>query len=315
MAFSQATLVKRIRQLLNDNPFNDTCTEAMDTTETGLDVASTTKWNIGDIVEFQDDGEQCLVTALPTATELTVRRNHNLSVTDTVGTGTSHSINAHIIKVTPMGGTMFYAQITGAVDATMRELWPHVYKKITATITPVANEHYYDAATTVLEISSAVQLTTSTPDRPVFYGQTGAAYPIKLIKNMPIGFSGSTTSASYYIPSFNNLTNTLLVNGIGKVTATVSSGSYDDLTDGVEVDCVTYLTIARLLGASDVSRATQEDIAQGLQNLDVGARLRVGGYWLGRGREERANWVNELRLTLPRGVTDRGMGQVRRRSR
>mgnify|MGYP000154892807 CR=1 FL=1 len=71
-------------------------------------VADTTKYAIGNIVEFQDDGEQCLVTALASATTLTVIRNFNYSVTSTAGTGTSHSLStataAHALHPTSAGG-------------------------------------------------------------------------------------------------------------------------------------------------------------------------------------------------------------------
>lgn len=294
MAFSKTTLITRIRRLLHDNPFQDICTEAMDATEVGLDVADGTKWQVGDIVEFTDDGEKCLTTAI-TSNTLTVVRNFNFSVTTTAGTGTSHSISTAILK-NPVFG---YAETVDAIEESIQSLWPYTYKKITQTITPVSGEWYYSATATILGISSAVQLTEGTPTRPFFYGINGSMYPIQLIRNMPTAFSGSTTGSSFHIPTFNNLVKTVLVNGIGRVTDGVTSGDYDDLTDGLEVDCVTFYTASRLIATTDISRATQEDIKMSEESARVGDRSQIAAYWENQALAVRRQWERELQITLP----------------
>src|SRR3989304_4378138 len=130
MSYSQQTLVSETRQILRDNSWHDICTEAMDTTEVGIDVADGTQYVAGDIVEFQDDGELCLVPTV-VATARTVIRNHPFSVTTAAGPGPPHSINADIVK----NPTYRYVQITQAVAKVLRSLWPGDYKKDSSQIT------------------------------------------------------------------------------------------------------------------------------------------------------------------------------------
>src|SRR3990172_21840 len=110
MAFAKATLIQRIRTRLNDNPFQTACTEAMDASETDLDVAATSKFDVGDIVEFQDDGEQCLVTALADTDTLTVIRGFNGT------TATTHSSGV----LTAKNPVFAYKQIEDAIAEVLR---------------------------------------------------------------------------------------------------------------------------------------------------------------------------------------------------
>lgn len=284
MAYSQASLIKRVRQELNDVPFYDTCTEAMDTTETGLDVAATSEWAVGDVVEFQDDGEQCLVTALASATTLTVRRNHNFSVGATAGTGTNHSINAAIVK-TPL---FPYANVVTAIEGATQSLWPTVYHVLTDDITPVVGTKYYAATAGAMDIIQATQMTTDSPAIPKFYGTRKGAYPIQLLHNLPT--ASFTSGSAYYIPHFFNTTNHVFIAVAFRIDDTVGSGNYTYLTDGLVVEAVVYLTAADLVLSTDIARATDQDNNMNDQSVSPGARAQLGSQLrrLGQTKKEQA---------------------------
>jgi len=297
MALAKATVVRRIRRILNDNPFQDTCTEAMDTTETGLDVADTTKYDVGAVVEFQDDGEQCLITVLASATTLTVIRNYNGAAP---GTGTTHAISGAILR----DPVFSYNQIEEAVDATLRGLWPHVYKAVTMSITPVAGTSWYeideptaDNATEMLELSSITQVDSNTPTGYRYYGERRGMFPAYLHMDVPTTIAGS--GVALYIPTLAN-TNTITVKGIGKLTATLATTNYADISDGVEADTVVYYAVSRLVAATDISRSTQEDISLSDQTVVSGRRTSLAAYWQREAQKSRYTWERELARTLPR---------------
>jgi hypothetical protein len=302
MSFSRATLVQRVRNVLDDNPYIDLCAEAMDTTEVGLDVTDGTQYAAGQIVEFQDDGEQCYVTGVSSNT-LTVIRNYNFSVTATAGTGTSHSQFAQM-AVNP---TYKYAQIVDAITAVIRsELYPYVYKTLTYTLTPQTNGlHYYeldDAAANSASLIDVVQVVqeagTSPALYPFFYGESGRAYPADLHRNLPTTISAS--AIALYIPYLKNTTNSIYALATAKVTTTYSAPNYSDLTDGVEVDCVTYFTVSRLIASRDVARTTQEDVDMAEGSVRPLVRSQLADYWRGRAIEARNQWAIELDRTVPK---------------
>ena len=293
MAFAKSTLISRIRKSLNDNPFVDVCTEAMDTTETDLSVADTTKYDVGSIVEFQDDGERCLVTALASATVLTVIRNFDGA---TPGTGTSHSISAQILRdpVFP------YNTIVEEIENSLRGLWPHVYKLKAYSITPVAGTTWYELddggdVSTAMEISSVVQSVNS---KPFWYGARRDAYPVQIYHNVPtsIAASGVAINILYLRSTAANIT----VNTIAKITATLSGSNYTDISEGVPANTVRYFAVAGCIANTDISRMTQEDITMSDESVRPMSRTQLASFWEAKAIRERRKWEHELRVTLPR---------------
>lgn len=178
MSYSQSQLISDIRRILNDNPFLDPVAEDMDASETGLDVADGTLYSVGGTIEFQDtSGEQCLITSIATDT-LTVSRGYNGTTAATHTNGTSMALNPLVQ----------YIQITDAVTASIRGLWPYVYQEVNDTVTPVTGTKWYamTAATTatisgITNATTAVVTTTaahglSVGDRVVISGVTPTAY-------------------------------------------------------------------------------------------------------------------------------------------
>lgn len=79
-----AVTLAQLKQRIRDNcygpgkatPFVDVLAEALDGTETDIDVGDAASWSVGDVVEVQETGEQCLVRSVSSPT-LTVIRGWN----------------------------------------------------------------------------------------------------------------------------------------------------------------------------------------------------------------------------------------------
>jgi hypothetical protein len=295
VAYSKATLIHRIRREIGDRPFYDICTEAMDTTETGLDVADSTVYDVGDVIEFQDDGEKVLVQALPSATSLTVARAYQGL---TPGTGTSHSINATITKE-PL---VEYHQIEYAIKAVLQSMWPAVYHPLEVDITPVANTKYYHASslTGCMEVLSAVQMHTDNVT-PKFYNGARGSYPATLLHNMPAA-TYSTTKV-LYIPYQFNTTNHIFVLCARLIDDTFSTPNYTYLNDGLLVEAVIDLTAATLVENLDIPRSTDQDNQMADQTVPAGTRMQVGGALRMRGQTKKEQYVLELKARAPRAAT------------
>lgn len=291
MAYAKATLVSRIRRELNDVPWFDAAAAAVTTAgQTTLTVADTTLYAVGDVIEFQDDGEQVLVQALFSATVLTIARGHN---------GTTPS--THLISTQLAKGPLFqYKQIEFAVEASLQSLWPSVYHVASEAITPVAGTKWYANATTPagIDLISAVQMSTSTPSTPFFYGARKGAYPIALVHGLPT--ASFTSGSAYYIPHFRNTTNTVLIRSAAIIDDTVSGSNYSYLSDGLLVEAVVLLAAADLLQFLDIPRSSDQDTTMADATVSPGARSSVAEGIRRRGMEKKRQYALELARRAPR---------------
>lgn len=297
MAYAKATLVREIKAILNDNPFVTACTTSPNTTVTTMDVASTTKFDVGDIIEFQDDGERCLVTALTDADTLTVIRNFDGSNGSAVGTGTAHTAGVLIAK-----NPIFpFLSIVDTISESIYELWPYVYKKVEASITPVAGTKWYEVdeaatnSTEILELSSVVQDVDS---KPFWYGTRRTSYPVRLHFEVPTTVAASGVALE--IPFLRSTTNAIKVKGIGRITPTLATANYADFSAGVGANTIKYFTVATMLERTGISRATQDDITMTDESVRPGMRENIADYWRRKAVRERNIWKMELDRTLPR---------------
>lgn len=303
MTYSQPKLVREVRQLLNDNPFQDTCTEAMDTTEIGLDVTSTTKYQVGQVVEFSD-GERCLITALASATTLTVIRNYDDFLGTGVGTGTSHSINAVIVKdpVFP------YARVVDAISDAIDGLWPYVYKGVDYTITPVAGTSWYevDSGTNTAKLRDYSTIYQIVNGKPFLYATRRTSYPARLNFGVDTATFGSGVAIN--IPYLRSTATNIVIKGIAPITDTLSSTNYADFTDRKHAMTIRYFAVANLVEGTGIARVTQEDLSMGDENVLPGTRENIADYWYKRAVRERRTWELELKDILPRHYKKAGDG-------
>lgn len=147
---TQASIRTRVRDSLYSarpvlRPFATLVTEAMDASETDVDVTAGTDWAKGDILEFSD-GEQCFVQSVASNT-LTVIRGYGGT------TAATHSINDIVLK----NPRFTLQQIDQAITDTLLEYEAYgVYVYGQGTITLVSGQYTYDLAATtdVLDVLS-----------------------------------------------------------------------------------------------------------------------------------------------------------------
>lgn len=294
MAFSRATLVSRVRHILNDNPFYETGLTVAAAGTTSVTVADSTKYDVGDVLEWQDDGDQMLVTAVPNATTLTVARNHNGT------TAAAHS------SITAAKNPVFqYIQITDAVTATLIGLYPHVYRRVSVTLTPNTDGNKYYEFTTasgndaIIELSQATQVIGSGASSVIFYyGDRPGAYPIYLHRDVPT--SKIASGVGVEIPFLRDNSNSIIVVGIAEIDDTVAGGNYSYLSDGIEVDCIVYYVVGRLVAATDIPRVTQDDTNMYDASVKPFQRTQLATYWEQKGLAARRQWEAKLRTKTPR---------------
>ena len=292
MSVAQSDVVNDVRQIVQDKPWVDVCTEAMDATETGLDVADGTRWEEGAIVEFEDaGGEQCLVRSVSSNT-LTVVRGWNNT------TATTHSINATIVRdpIIP------YINITGTVSRVIKTLWPYVYKVKDVTLTPIAGKKWYDASDSGkgMALVRAWQIIDNDiADYPFFYGQRNGAYPIRFVTGLTAVTDLSAAGNMIFVPHFRRTDGSLYVTLAEEITDTVTTSNYVDLDDNALRDCVVYGVVAKLIAAYDIPRVTQEDNTMGDETVRPGERTQLGAYWDQEFRKARDSINAHLRRTQP----------------
>jgi hypothetical protein len=295
MAYSRATLVQRIRHNLNpQDDYYEPNTDNVGAGDLTVDVPDGTKWTFGDILEWQEDGDQAFVRSVA-GNVLTVFRNWN----GTTAAAHDGSVTAKIVAKSP---TFQYVKIIEAITEAIDELWPYVYTSTTVAITPSLTEKYYSAAATVEGISSAIQLDTNVPDKPVTYGGRRSIYQISLVRGLPNNFPqpAENTGKAYYIPRRHNIVNTINVKAIRRITDTVTPPNYDDLSAGVEISAVMYFAIDHLLAASDIPRLTGQDTNMSDQSVGAGRRSQISeNVWRRKGLRARYQWEEDLRHSLP----------------
>ncbi len=134
MAF--ADVLARVREILRDRPWEDALNGGITCTATSITVDSSGAWFEGDVMEFQDDGEQAYVESDTTTTTVTVKRAHNST------TAASHADNTVVVK----NPRFEYIQIQRAADRTVARLTGlGVYERKVTTITPDTTTVIYDA--------------------------------------------------------------------------------------------------------------------------------------------------------------------------
>ena len=298
MAYSQATLIQRVRYLLQDTPATD---NVLTTDYTAgvltMRVTDATLYDKGDIIEFLADGDTFLIdsTSGTTLTFLAAGLSWDGS------TNASHAIG----KAFVLRPAFRYLAIVEAIDDTLQELWPYGWKTLTDTLTPVSGTLFYDAATSTtlgMDLVDATQKTTETDPRPRYYGGFKNPYTIELIRGLPTTIAASTVG--YRVPLLHNTTNTIAVRVRARLTNTVSGGNYSDIPTvalGGQslIDCVVYGACARLIENTEAPRVTQSDVTQGDRSVGPQARLRSGSYFHQRYTLKREMLKRELEATIP----------------
>ncbi len=285
MALSQATLFQRVRDILGDTPWATPFTASVTAAATTVAVSDGTLWDVGSIGEWQDTGEQ-FYTRSVSVNNLTVFRGYN----GTTATAHDGTITPIVIWKTP---AFTFKRIQDAAEMVVLTLWPYAWKKSTTTITiSTATTNWYDVGSTFIDPIQASQVGTESPPNIYLYGSSnlgiGTAGPVpmpptgfKRILPVQFGINLPTSQVASGIgvsfpQGFFNLTNTIQVDFRALLTATVSAGSYSDLSEGMSAEVVAYGAAARLVRASEVPRVTTTAISMGDSSVTPTSRTRAG---------------------------------------
>jgi hypothetical protein len=297
MAYTKATLVQKVRRILGDTPAADTITSGYTAAGLTLAVADATIYDKGDILEFKTDGDQFLVNSVSgtTITMLAAGLSWNGS------TNANHSSGATFFT----RPTFSYLEIVEAIEAEMLDSWPYLWKAVTNTITPIAGQRYYDAATSTvygMDIIDAIQ--KDTPGTGLHRYGTYRGYPIEHLRGVPAALATSTV-AIYFPNGVQSLTNTIVVRVRATLTATLSGSDYADITQPSVADAIAYMAAARLVENSEVPRVTQQDTSMGDASVVPGRRLQAGSYLAHRAFQKKVAAQRELMGIIPPAVTGR----------
>ena len=279
MAVSSSALIPRVRTYLDERPFVSTGTAATAGTTT-VAVTDGTDWAEGAIVEFQDNGEQCLVQSV-SGNNLTVIRGWN---------GTTAASHSSITVFRDPQWT--YQNIEQSIGSAVRRLWPYAYKATADTVTPVAGTVWYDLAAGALALIEVNQRYGSSDQFLGTFGDGQESRQVVLKMNMPTGLVTSTVGVRFP-DGFYHSSNTVNVIYATEITGT---SDIEDAGDLAVSDAVIFGALARLLAGKEAERVgIGEDLEQS-RSIRVGGRLSAGAYYERMFRKE----LEALRLNHKR---------------
>lgn len=292
MAYSKATLVQEIRDLLGESPwYAAVITNAVaNDSDTTIDVTDGTEWAVGDILEFQDDGEQCYVRSI-NSNELTVYREFN----GTSMTSSSHAVGEKVIK----NPVFTYKRIVDEIERAITNTWPYVWKSVQDSITPVSGQYWYDLAAEAIDLIKVYQLFGSSSNMVGTYGTFGSKRSVMFMRDLPAALVASGVGLRFP-GGFYDSANTVYVYYRAKLTTTVATGSYSDLNDGLLADHIAYAAAARLLASKEGPRTSDNDVTMGDATVTPGLRAQVASVvYERRAIELRNQYYDELMRTVP----------------
>lgn len=238
MSLSQATLVQRVRYELGDRPWETTGSAAGATGVVA--VADGTDWSEGDIGEFVTDGDTFWVQSI-NVNDLTAVRSYWGS------TGAAHGASSRIYK----NPRYTFMEITNAITAVIQDrLWPHAWKKVADSITPSPTTTiWYDLAAPARALIRAVQQYGPSDLAVGFFGIRHTAPRIVFERNLPAAICASGVGVQFP-DGFYHASNDVAIDYAAKITATVGTGSYSDISDGdTVVEAIIYGAAAHLEAA------------------------------------------------------------------
>lgn len=285
MALAKATVVNRVRRLLNDRPWETTSTTA--TTSATVAVPDGTQWATGDILEWSHSatgqGEQALVRSV-SSNDLTVLRGYG-SVA-----ATAHTSGDRVIK----NPTFFYDDIVESIDETLNSLYPNAWKSIQQGVTPAANAKWIDSGLSAAELDSLIDFSAAVQ---VYNSSDLGLYGphhrrrVYIRRNMPTGTWASGVAVRFP-DGFYDASNTVTFTFRGKITDTVTGSNYDDLDDGNSLaEAVVWLAAARVIAKKE---ATHED------DMSHMVPAQDGAFFESKGFAHLMRYRQQLMIEVPR---------------
>jgi len=291
VAYSQATLIKRIRKEVDDEPWETTASGSITNSATTLAVPDGTQWVAGDRLEWDDGTDEVALVQGVSVNNLTpLKRGHNGT------TAVAHATAVPLLK----NPEFEYGEIAEAISSTIEGLWPFVWAVSTTDITAVAGKRFYEMPAAFLAFIAATQDATVTAGKFVLrrYGAKGSRLPVGVHFQVPAAIAASGKALElptvYTTPSA-----TITVTYAGLVTDTVGTGSYTDIEAGLMATMMVHGAVAWLLESSEVERV-KDDVDQGDVGVGPAARVRDASYFRSRFEQLRRQYNLKLEATAPR---------------
>ena len=282
MAVSTSALVQRVRDLLQERPFQDSST----TTDTGatVTVADSSLYAIGQVIEWQTGTvgyEQAYITALPSGTTLTTKRGYG---------GTTAEAHTSGDAIIVLGDDQFSGRtIQQSITSVMNESFPMVWKPGTVSLTWDGTTKWYDLNALTLGIVSVTQEKNTTI---VDYGRFRDRYQgggLSYIVQRDLATSIVSSGMGIYFPQgvYDSRTsggNSIVVRDIRALTGT------SDIEDSATLPVAEALVLGatgRLLRAKEISRVAFGEPGTIQASVGTGARWSLG-------KEYEREWRNRL---------------------
>jgi len=281
MAVSVSDLIPRVRTFLDERPLVSTGTATNGTT-TNITVTDNADWEVGAILEFQDNGEQCLVQSAA-ANPITVVRGWN---------GTTAAAHSSITVFRDPQYT--YKNINERITSAVQRLWPYAWKVSTKDITPdPTNKVWYDLDATFMDMVNAAQLYGATSENVGLFGEKGTGRAIVVAKNLPTALVTSGKGVKFP-QGFFHASNTVKVTYRAVITGT---SDIEDSGSLPVADAVIYGALAGLLTGKEIERLTVGEDAEVARSVRAGARLGAAGYY-SQLFQEKLEWLRLLHERL-----------------
>lgn len=159
---TESDLCRNVMRMLGESSWTEVINAAVTSSSTTLTLTSdaTTRWRVGDVGEFRDDGERFVVTTAH-ATTPTVRRGHDFT------TAAAHA-SATVIAKHPR---FWWTNVCKAVnDAVQQDLFPELFATYEAQLTAdPTNTLYYVLPEEALDIFRVYQRTDSSTPQDISF--------------------------------------------------------------------------------------------------------------------------------------------------
>lgn len=291
MSYNKNALIQRVRNILGDRPWETTVAEAVDTSETDIDLGSTATYEDfaeGDILEINDEVWRVYTSTDAATDTITVLRAYDGS------TAASHASGDRLIK----NPTWSRVQIVEAIDESILSLWPYVWKQASDTVTPDTTSQWYDLNANVMGITQVYQLYGPSDTYVGFYGAKRSYKPLMIRRDLPAAIAASGIGIRFPHGYYHN-SNTITIYYRAKLTTTIATSAYSDVDDGVLSELVAYTAASRLVVNRVAPRVTGTDNSMYDQSIEPAAISQAAQVLERKSVMLRNQYHEELMTTAP----------------
>lgn len=286
MTISQATMVRRVRDILGEDIKWQTLATAASAVTTSITVHDGTDWNEGSILEWEEDGDQAFIQSVA-SNILTGIRGVN---------GTTAA--THITKAATKDPVYPYIKVSDAIDACIQTLWPWAWKTAETSFATNTTTIYYELGDNVIDLVRAFQEDNSTVPVARFFGARGSGKPIALGQGLN-SLSGVTSDYVVYFPnSTYHETNTVYVQYRALITDAVSGGNYSDISEDGLSEALCWGAASRLV-KTQASARLRNDARQWNSSVDMEAVSQTSDFFYAEYRRLLMDYYDNLMRTNP----------------